>query len=81
MAVYLIDYENVGVGGLSGITELASRDRVILFYGNNTKTIPFDRMVEISRSSAQVEFIKTERVAKNYLDFHKKQFHLNEYYW
>ncbi|MBQ6679940.1 MAG: hypothetical protein IJM76_07980 [Lachnospiraceae bacterium] len=69
MAVYLIDYENVGVGGLSGITELASRDRVILFYGNNTKTIPFDRMVEISRSSAQVEFIKTERVAKNYLDF------------
>ena len=69
MAVYLIDYENVGVGGLSGITQLSSCDRVILFYGNNTKTIPFERMVEISRSSARVEFIKTERVAKNYLDF------------
>ena len=69
MAVYLIDYENVGVGGLSGITQLYQKDRVVLFYGNNTKTIPFDRMVEISRSSARVEFIKTERVAKNYLDF------------
>ena len=69
MAVYLIDYENVGVGGLSGITQLSSGDRVILFYGSNTKTIPFERMVEISRSNARVEFIKTERVAKNYLDF------------
>ena len=69
MSVYLIDYENVGVGGLSGITQLSSGDRVILFYGSNTKTIPFERMVEISRSSARVEFIKTERVAKNYLDF------------
>lgn len=69
MAIYFVDYENVHDEGLKGIAQLKSNDRVVVFYSNNIKNIPFDLHVEISKSSAEVEYIKTNKTAKNYLDF------------
>ena len=69
MAIYLIDYENVHDAGLDGIGRLKKEDKVIVFYGINIKAIPFDRHVEMMNSKADIEFIKTAKVAKNYLDF------------
>ena len=69
MALYFVDYENVGVNGLDGILGLHDGDYVTVFYGQTAKTVPFEKMVEVSRSKATVEFSRTDKVAKNYLDF------------
>lgn len=69
MAIYLIDYENTGVKGLAGIEKLSEEDQIILFYGPKTGSIPFDEHVKISQSASHVEYIKTMKTAKNYLDF------------
>lgn len=69
MAIYLIDYENTGVKGLAGIERLKEEDQIILFYGPKTGSIPFDEHVRISQSASHVEYIKTTKTAKNYLDF------------
>ena len=69
MAIYLIDYENTGVKGLAGIEKLKEEDQIILFYGPKTGAIPFDEHVKISQSASHVEYIKTTKTAKNYLDF------------
>ena len=69
MALYLIDYENTGVRGILGIEKLKSYDRLIIFYGPKTGSVPFEDMVKITSSPAAVEFIKTTKTAKNYLDF------------
>ena len=69
MAIYLIDYENTGVKGLAGIEKLSEEDQIILFYGPKTGSIPFDEHVKISQSASHVEYIKTTKTAKNYLDF------------
>ena len=69
MAIYLIDYENTGVKGLAGIEKLNEEDQIILFYGPKTGSIPFDEHVKISQTASHVEYIKTTKTAKNYLDF------------
>lgn len=69
MAIYLIDYENTGVKGLAGIEKLNEEDQIILFYGPKTGSIPFDEHVKISQAASHVEYIKTTKTAKNYLDF------------
>lgn len=69
MAIYLIDFENVHDDGLEGIRALQQEDKVIIFYGIKIKSISFDRHVEIMSTKAHVEYLKTNKVAKNYLDF------------
>ena len=69
MAIYLIDYENTGVKGLAGIETLREEDLVIIFYGPKTGSMPFDEHVKISSAVSHVEYIKTAKTAKNYLDF------------
>lgn len=69
MAIYLIDYENTGVKGLYGIEKLREDDLVIIFYGPKTGAVPFDEHVRISTAASHVEYIKTTKTAKNYLDF------------
>ena len=31
MSTYLVDFENVGVGGMDGVEKLSDRDRVVIF--------------------------------------------------
>ncbi|MBE5881900.1 MAG: hypothetical protein E7289_06320 [Lachnospiraceae bacterium] len=69
MAIYLIDYENTGVKGLYGIEKLHEDDLIVVFYGPKTGAVPFDDHVRISSSVSHVEYIKTSKTAKNYLDF------------
>ena len=69
MATYLVDLENTGLAGLSGLDELSAKDKVIVFYGTRTGSIAFDKHVELTKAKADVTYTKTERVAKNYLDF------------
>ncbi len=69
MATYLTDLENTGLAGLAGLDELSANDKVIIFYGTRTGAIAFDKHVELTKAKAEVTYIKTERVAKNYLDF------------
>lgn len=69
MAIYLVDYENVHDDGLSGVAALGKEDGVVIFWGNSTKNIPFDRHIEIYNCEASFEYIKVEKVGKNYLDF------------
>lgn len=69
MAIYLIDYENTGVKGLYGIENLQEDDLIVVFYGPKTGAVPFDDHVRISTSVSHVEYIKTSKTAKNYLDF------------
>lgn len=69
MAIYLIDYENTGVKGLYGIEKLQEDDLIVVFYGPKTGAVPFDDHVRISSAVSHVEYIKTSKTAKNYLDF------------
>lgn len=69
MAIYLIDYENTGVKGLYGIEKLHEDDLIVVFYGPKTGAVPFDDHVRISSAVSHVEYIKTSKTAKNYLDF------------
>lgn len=69
MSIYLVDFENVHDDGLEGIKGLTDADKVIIFYGTQIKSIPFDRHVELMNTKAHVEYFKTKKIAKNYLDF------------
>jgi len=69
MSVYLIDYENVHDDGLEGVKALSNQDHVVIFYGQQIKSIPFARHVEMQKSKATYEYIETKKIAKNYLDF------------
>ncbi len=69
MSVYLIDYENVHFGGLEGVESLSSKDTVVIFYGNDASTLPMDLHVRIVESGAALQYMKIEKMAKNYLDF------------
>lgn len=69
MSIYLIDYENVNVSGLNGIETLTEADKVYIFYGANPGYIPFEKHILISKSQAEVAYLRVERSGKNYLDF------------
>lgn len=69
MGLYLVDYENVHDAGLEGVGKLNANDKVVVFYGIKIKAVPFDRHIELMNSKAQIEYIKTDKIAKNYLDF------------
>ena len=69
MGIYLVDYENVHNDGVTDIKRLSASDRVVIFYGDSIKSIPFETHVEMMASKAVIEYIETHKVAKNYLDF------------
>ena len=62
MSIYLIDYENVNLSGLSGIETLSELDRVYLFYGANPGYIPFEKHILIAKTPADVPADKRNEV-------------------
>jgi hypothetical protein len=74
MNTYFIDYENVHESGLEGIMTLNEEDMVYIFYNKMTKSMPFERGIELARTKATVDFIETHKIAKNYLDFQLSTF-------
>ena len=67
--LYLVDYENVSDAGLVGVNQLSSNDIVVIFYGSKVKTVAYESLIAITSSSANIEHVKAEKTAKNYLDF------------
>lgn len=67
--LYLVDYENVSNAGLIGINQLSANDLVIIFYGAQVNSIPYEPHIAITDSAANIEQMKAEKTAKNYLDF------------
>lgn len=67
--IYLVDYENVNLYGMTGIEKLTPEDKVIVFLGNTMGAIPFEWHIRISDAPAKVKYIKCGKVCKNYLDF------------
>ncbi|MCR4690067.1 MAG: hypothetical protein K5739_01810 [Lachnospiraceae bacterium] len=69
MSIYLVDYENTGIKGVKGIERLSEEDKLVIFYGPKTGSVPFEDLVKITATRAKLEFIRTMKTAKNYLDF------------
>ena len=68
MAIYMMDYENVGYNGLKGINGLTEKDKVYIFYSKNANTLTFDVHEMIMQSSAQIFYYKVNVGKKNALD-------------
>ena len=67
--LYLVDYENVSDAGLVGVDQLTEGDIVVIFYGSKVKTVAYESLIAITSSAANIEHMKAEKTAKNYLDF------------
>ena len=42
---------------------------VVIFYGSKIKSVAYDSLIAITNSKANIEHLKAEKTAKNYLDF------------
>lgn len=69
MNYFLVDYENVNVGGLDGVSNLTENDTVIIFYSINADTLTFEMHRRINESKANFEFQKILLKERNALDF------------
>jgi len=70
MNLYLVDFENVNEQGLNGADDLNRSDRVVIYYGPQNKNISFGLHIMLQQSKACFEYVRTEKVARNYLDFY-----------
>ena len=69
MSIFLIDYENVGVPGLAGLTKLDETDIIYLFYSENADRLTFGLHKRLSETKAEVNYLKISVGTKNALDF------------
>ncbi len=69
MAYYLIDYENVRIHGLDGLSELTENDRVCIFYSDNADCLTFGLHFLLNEAKAEISYEKVEIGTKNALDF------------
>lgn len=69
MNYFLVDYENVNVSGLDGVSNLTENDTVIIFYSINADNLTFDIHRKIIESRATFKFQKILLKEKNALDF------------
>lgn len=70
MSYLLIDYENVGGKGITGITNAFGKgDKIILFYSAKASKINIDIHQELEKSDAKKLYIKTEAGTQSALDF------------
>ncbi len=69
MNYFLVDYENVNVAGLDGVSNLTENDTVIIFYSINADTLTFGMHRRINESKATFKFQKILLKEKNALDF------------
>ena len=58
MAIYLVDFENIGYNGLKGIEKLPEGDQVHLFYSSNADKLTFDIHLCINASKRGSSIIR-----------------------
>ena len=56
MSVYVIDYENTSVAGLTGIEKLLDTDVVVVFFSTNAPKIDIKAVEKIQKSNAKTVF-------------------------
>ncbi len=66
--IALIDYENVGSSGLKGVENVSSKDKVIIFYKENS-TLTMSAHKKLECSKAEKEYFCVKKSTKNALDF------------
>lgn len=69
MNYFLVDYENVKMHGLDGISKLNKDDVVCIFYSKNADSLTFDLHKRINESQATILYQKVDVGSKNALDF------------
>lgn len=74
MAVYLVDFENVSSGGLSGVQQLTKDDTVYIFYTANAANMSFAAHLNLLSSPAEVIYYNVSSGGKNALDFQLSSF-------
>lgn len=67
MRVFLVDMENVPK--LTNVNKLATDDKLILFYSDNTPPMPMDTIKAIIDTGVNFELKKIHLGVKNALDF------------
>ena len=66
--IALIDYENVNSNGLKGVENISSKDKLIIFYKENS-TITMSAHKKLESTKAEKEYICVKKSTKNALDF------------
>ncbi|MGN0609154.1 MAG: PIN domain-containing protein [Oscillospiraceae bacterium] len=74
MAVYLIDFENVHSGGISGVENLSADDKVYIFYTENASSLSFSSHIKLLACPAEVTYYNVDAGGKNALDFQLASF-------
>lgn len=70
MAIYFVDYENVGSAGIEGVDKLDAGNVVHIFYSMKADTMKIAQVIQLMNVNAGVEFHDvTMRGQKNALDF------------
>ncbi|MCM1158936.1 MAG: PIN domain-containing protein [Bacteroidales bacterium] len=66
--VFLIDYENVDVSGLDGVSKLSAEDRVYIYYSKKHNRLTFGLHRRLNESLAEIYYRKIKGHEKNALD-------------
>lgn len=70
MIIYLVDYENVGVAGLNGLSKLDSNAKLVIFYSEHADKLTFGLHKKLCESDACIEYMRVDvSSGKNALDF------------
>lgn len=67
---FLIDYENVNYAGLEGIEFVKRNDKVVIFYSDVCKFIPYYRFSTLLESGCDIETCRLVNTGRNALDFY-----------
>ncbi|MDR1070029.1 MAG: iron ABC transporter substrate-binding protein, partial [Gracilibacteraceae bacterium] len=63
--IFLVDFENVHIGGLKGIKSQSEQDDIVLFYSDNDA----DTIATIHELCDNIKYAKIVRNGPNALDF------------
>ena len=66
--IYLIDFENVASEGLTGITNLAEEDEVVIFYSANSNRLSMKMHILMAKSICHLTYFEVSVGGKNALD-------------
>ena len=69
MAIYFVDYENVGSAGVDGVDYLTDQDEIKIFYSNHADTLKYEQVKQLLSTKAKVDLLKIETGTANALDF------------
>ncbi|MEE0929699.1 MAG: PIN domain-containing protein [Acutalibacteraceae bacterium] len=69
MKFYLVDYENVCINGLNGLSKLDENTTVCIFYSENNDKLSFGLHKRLCEAKANIKYFKANISSKNALDF------------